>query len=516
MTHAAELLSRRALLSGPAIVLYVALVDFAAHMAVAGNYGYFRDELYYIVSGQHLQLGYVDFPPLIAYLAALLGYVAGDSLVAIHIVPAIAGAALVFVAGMIAREIGGGRLAQVLAAGAAAITAQMAFASIFSMDILDALWWTLGSYLLIRIIRRDRPRLWLAFGVVAGVGMMTKLTIVFFLLAVVAGLLLTSSRSQFRTKWFWGGALISFLFVLPYIYWNATTGFPTVDFYLHHGGLNGSGPVSFALLQILIVNPVNIPLLILGLYFYLRSPLGRPYRFLGLTAVILFIVFLAINGKPYFYEGMFPAVLVGGALLVEKKVGSGGRWRLVLPTALVLAIVVGGVAMAPVEMPVLAPSTFVGTYGFLSGVANGAAAQGSVGQFPQYLGDRFGWDTMTASVASVYDGLSPQQKAQACIFAYNYGEASALTFLGKGYGLPPVISGHNNFYLWGPGSCSGQVIISVGESAADLLKSYGNVIQVGAITCEYCMPVEDNLPIYLATNPKYTPSSVWASVKLFG
>ena len=510
-----DALPRQLWLSGPAIVVYIAMIDFVAHMAVAGNYGYFRDELYYIVSGQHLQLGYVDFPPLIAYLAAIMGYVSGDSLFSIHVVPAMAGAALVFVTGMTARELGGGRLAQILAAAAAAITAQMAFASIFSMDIFDALWWTLGSYLLIRMVRRDEPRLWLAFGLVAGIGLMTKLTIVFFVLAALAGLLLTSNRSRFKSRWFLGAVLVSVLFVLPDAYWNATNGFPTVDFFLHHGGLNGTGPVTFALLQILIANPFNIPLVILGLYFYLRSPQGRAFRFLGLTAVILFVTLLLINGKPYFYEGMFPALLVGGAVTVEKRADSGGRWRLILPAALILGVVIGGVALAPLEMPVLPPATFVGTYGFLSGVANGAAAQGNVGQFPQYLGDRFGWDTMTASVAAAYDSLSAQQKAQACVFAYNYGEASALTFLGKGYGLPPVISGHNNFYLWGPGSCSGQVVIAIGDTAADLSRSYGNVTQIGLVTCEYCMPNENDLPIYLATNPMYPPSNVWPSVKLF-
>jgi 4-amino-4-deoxy-L-arabinose transferase-like glycosyltransferase len=498
------------------VVLVVAALDFLVHMLSAANYGYFRDELYYIVSGQHLQLGYVDFPPLIAYLAAILGFLAGDGLVAIHVVPALAGAALVFVAGMTARELGGGRLAQLLAASATAVTAQLAFASIFSMDILDALWWALASYVLIRAVRGEAPKLWLLFGLIAGIGMMTKLTIVFFLISVVVALLLTPGRFFLLTRWFWCGAAVAVLIVSPYIVWNAMNGWPTVDFYIHHGGLNGSGPFDFAALQVLILNPANIPLLILGFYFYLRSPAGRPYAVVGLASVLLFFLFLLINAKPYFYEGAFATILAGGAVAAEGWAGARGRRRLWLPAGLVLAITLGGVVLAPLEMPLLPPATFVGVFGGLTGVANGAASQENSGQLPQYLGDRFGWDTMTATVASVYHGLGAQERAQACIFASNYGEASALTFLGRSYGLPPVISGHNNFFVWGPGSCSGQVIIAVGLSQAELLRSFNNVAATGVITCGYCVSYENNVTIYLATNPKVSVAGLWPSVKQFG
>ena len=506
---------RSRLTSGFAFVLMVAALDFAVHMLSAANYGYFRDELYYIVSGQHLQLGYVDFPPLIAYLAAILRLLAGDGLVAIHVVPALAGAALVFVAGMTARELGGGRLAQLLAAAATAITAQMAFASIFSMDVLDALWWALASYVLIRTIRREEPKLWLLFGLIAGIGMMTKLTIVFFLFAIVVALLFTPRRSYLRTRWFWGGATITVLIVSPYIVWNSMNGWPTVDFYIHHGGLNGSGPLDFAALQLVILNPANIPLLFLGLHFYLRSRAGRPYAVVGLASVLLFFLFLLINAKPYFYEGALATILAGGAVVAEKRGGSPGRRRLWLPAGLLLAIALGGVVLAPLEMPLLPPATFVSVYGGLTGIANGAASQGNAGQLPQYLGDRFGWDTMTATLASVYHGLGAQEKAQACIFTSNYGEASALTFFGRSYGLPPVISGHNNFYVWGPGSCSGQVVVAVGLSQADLLQSFNNVTATGVITCSYCVSYENNVTIYLATEPKISVAGLWPSLKHF-
>src|SRR5579872_144490 len=197
---------RQLLSSDFAVLLYVALTNFAFHMAFSGNYGFFRDELYYIVSGQHLQLGYVDFPPLIALLAALMYTISQDALVAIHVIPALAGAGLVFTSGMITRELGGKRNAQVLTALATMFTLVfMASASEFTMDILDALWWTLSAYVLIRLIKTDNPRLWIYFGIVAGLGVLTKLTMLFFLFAIFVAVLLTPARSYLRTKWFWLG-----------------------------------------------------------------------------------------------------------------------------------------------------------------------------------------------------------------------------------------------------------------------------------------------------------------------
>src|SRR5262249_37443601 len=151
------------------------------HMLVAGNYGYFRDELYYLVAGLRLQPGYVDFPPMVAVLAALLHLVANDNLIVIHVIPALAHAAIVVITALMARALGGGKFAQTLAAlGAAASVGFLATGSIFSMDILDGLWWTIGAYVLILLVKRDNPKLWLVFGLVAGLGLTTKLTILFF------------------------------------------------------------------------------------------------------------------------------------------------------------------------------------------------------------------------------------------------------------------------------------------------------------------------------------------------
>jgi len=161
----------------------------------------------------------------------------------------------------------------------------------------------------------------------------------------------------------------------------------------------------------------------------------------------------------------------------------------------------------------LPPAGFVSNYGFLTGTGNNGAGQKTAGSFPQYLGDRFGWETMSATVAKVYAGLPAEQRARACVFTVNYGEASALNFFAARYHLPPAISGHNNYYLWGPGSCTGDVIITVGLSQGEDAMSFDSVVQAATVTCDYCMDEENNIPVYVCTQPKAGLSQLWARVK---
>jgi len=483
-------------------------------MLVAGNYGYFRDELYYNAGGQHLAFGYVDFPAMMALLAALMRVLAGDNLTAIHVIPALAGACLVFVTGLMARELGGGRFAQALAAlGTLAAVVFLATASIFSMDILDALWWTMAAFVVIRLIRRDQPQLWLLFGIMAGVGLLTKLTMLFFGFALAISLLLTPSRAYFRTRWLWLGGLIALAMLLPYAVWNASNGWPTLEFWHHYGGLTGGGPVGFLANQIVTLNPLTLPLTIAGLVFYFRFPAAKPYRVLGWAFIILYVLFTLLNAKAYFLAPAYPMLFAGGAVALEQAIRR-RHWQW-LRVALPATLLISGVLLAPLAMPILPPATFARTYGQLTAVGNAGAGQQTAGVFPQYLGDRFGWDTMTATVAKAYEHLPADERSKACIFTNNYGEASALSFFGGAYHLPTVLSGNNNYYLWGPGSCTGDIVITVGQSRQDDERAYASVVQVATVTCAYCMAYENNLPVYVCTLPKAPLPALWATVKHF-
>jgi 4-amino-4-deoxy-L-arabinose transferase-like glycosyltransferase len=494
---------------GIGVLLGLALADFVAHMLVSTNYGYFRDELYYIAAGRHLSFGYVDFPPFIALVARVLDVLAGDALWAIHVVPALATALIVFVTGLMARELGGGRFAQALAAIAslAAVTF-LATGSLFSMDALDELWWVLASYVLILILKRNDGRLWLLFGLIAGVGLFTKVTMLFFGLAVAVGLLVTPARSHIRTKWPWLGGVIAFAFLLPYLLWNAANGWPTLEFFANYEG--SGGPLEFLLGQIPGMNPLTLPLSFAGLYFYLGTREGRPYRALGWTFVILVVVLALLAAKPYTLSPAYPTLYAGGAIVFARF---GGRARRVLRPLYVALLLLSGVLLAPLAMPVLPPATFASTYGSLSGTGNAAAGQEAQGVFPQPLGDRFGWENMTRTVANAYDGLPARERSGACVFTSNYGEASALNLLGGRYGLPPAISGHNTYFLWGPGSCTGKVMITVGVPRDQIERGYTAVERATTIACRYCMPEENGVPVYVATEPKAPIGQLWPATK---
>jgi len=247
------LLSRQTLLSDTAILIYLALFKLILHWLTSGGYGYFRDEFYYIAASQRLQFGYLEFPPMIALITALTRGLLGESLFALHFFPALAGALIVLLTGLMARELGGGRFAQIFAALAVIIApAFLATNSLLTMDSFDQLWWVMAAYIVLRLLKQDNPKLWLLFGLVAGLGLMTKLTMLFFGSALVLGLLLTPGRKYLASKWLWLGGLIAFACVLPYIGWEFVNGWPSLEFWKAYasGKTYPVTPIEFLLQQI--------------------------------------------------------------------------------------------------------------------------------------------------------------------------------------------------------------------------------------------------------------------------
>lgn len=478
---------RKEVAAADATRLLVALagVSFVAHMLVADNYGYFRDELYYVADGRHLQAGYVDQPLLMGWLAALVRVTVGDGLVAIHVVPALACALLVVVTGLMARELGGGGVAQ-LVAGAAALFAVdfMATGSIFSMDVLDQLWWALASLIVAKLLRRDAPRMWLLVGLVAAIALLTKLTVLFFGLGPALALLVTPERRHLGTPWPWLAATIAALGLAPYLVWNAANGWPTWEFYRHYRGV-GMSPLDFWAAQLGQMNPIAAPLAGAGLVSYFRAT-GARFRLLGWAFVFVSLVLTLLGTKPHFLAPAYPILFAAGAVVYERWAP---RPRLAwLRPAYVAALALAGALLAPAVMPILPPATTVRVYGPLT----------------QPLADRLGWDSLARTVEQVAAALPPAQRAQACVLASNYGEAGALQLLGRPGRMPHVISGHNNYYLWGPGACTGGVLIVVGYSASDVQAAsarYDHVALAAVARCPYCVAYERDLPIYVLSDP---------------
>jgi 4-amino-4-deoxy-L-arabinose transferase-like glycosyltransferase len=500
------------------LLLGLAGVSFAAHMLVAGNYGYFRDELYYLADGRHLQAGYVDQPALVGWLAALLRVFAGDSLVAIHVIPALACGLVIVVTGLMTRELGGGVSAQLVAGVATLFSVDhMAAGSIFSMDVLDQLWWALASLVLLRMLRRDTPRLWLLFGLVAAMGFLTKLTMLFFGLAVTLALLATRERRHLRTRWPWLAAGIAVAGLVPFVMWNAVNGWPTWDFYRTYRYL-GTSPLAFFASQLALMNPMALPLAGAGLVFYFRKA-GARYRLLGWTFAFLYVMLTVIRGKPYFLGPAYPILFAAGAVVLEQFTRR-PRLAWIRPVS-VAALTLVGLLLAPYAMPILPPAAFARIYGTRAAAAGPAAAEDAAEVFPQNLADRFGWDTLTQTVEQVYDALPPGQRAQACVLASNYGEASALSLLAAPGRLPPIISGHNNYFVWGPGACTGQVLIVVGYSHADVQSasaSYAHITLAATRRCRYCVAHEREVPVYVLSGPTradFDLRELWPVLKHF-
>ncbi len=436
--------SRRWLWSGPAVVVFLAFVKLLVHLLTAGNYGYFRDELYYVAAGEHLALGYVDFPPFVALVAAATRAVLGDSPTALHFLPALAGAAVVVLAGLMARELGGERFAQGLAALAVLVAPNfLVMGTWLSMDAFDQLWWVLASYVLVLILTRDRPRLWPLFGLVVGLGLLTKVTVLFFGLAVLVALLVTPARGQLLARWPRLGGAVAFAFLAPYVLWNAQNGWPTPEFWGEYGGkVAPTSPAEFVVQQVLTMNPGTLPIWFAGLYYYLFSREGGPLRPLGWIYAILLVLFVVLNAKFYFLAPAYPALFAAGAVVVERLLLARRRWGWTRP-AYATALAISGVVVAPLTVVPVLP---VGTLASITGAAGGDAGirqeTREVAELPQNFADRFGWEGMVATVAGVHRDLPASELPGACVLAGNYGEAAAIDFFGPQHGLPRAISGH--------------------------------------------------------------------------
>lgn len=485
------------------VALVPAAVSLVAHLAVAGRYGFFRDELYFIALSKRLAAGFVDIPPLTALLAWAVRHTLGESLVALHVLPALVNAALIVVAALIAREMGAGGSGQLLAAvGTAVAGTFMGASALFGPDAFDQLWWALAAFLVVRILQGGDPRLWLAVGAVCGVGLMTKLAMGFFGAALVAGLALTPARSHLRSRWLWAGGAVATLLASPYLVWQILNDFPTVEFWGNYGAkVEPRSPPGFALQQVLAMNPVTAVLWLPGLHFLLRRKEGQALRTLGWMWVVLFFAFMVAQMKFYFLAPMYTPLMAAGAVRAERW------WRERSREAATAALALSAVFVAPLAMPVLPVETVLRLPEFLRGGSVQHERVDTPG-LPQHFADRFGWPELADTVAGVAASLPSDERSRACVLARNYGQAGAIQFF-AGDRVPPVIGLHNNYALWGPGDCTGEVLVVVGVERAALDELFAEVTVAAVHDCDYCLPREDDIPVYVARQPREAIADRW-------
>ncbi|HEV2762674.1 MAG TPA: glycosyltransferase family 39 protein, partial [Pyrinomonadaceae bacterium] len=447
----------------------LALVKLALHFSFNGNYGYFRDELYYVACGEHLAFGYPDHAPLIALVTKVARTLLGDSLFALRFFSAVAGAAKVFLTGLIAVELGGRRFAVLLACLCVLVApAYLAVDNLLSMNAFEPAVWGLCAWLAIRAVRLKAPRLWLWFGVVAGVGLMNKHSMLFFGLAVVTGLLLTRERRVFRGGWIWAGGAVALLIFLPNLVWQVRNDWATVEL-LRNVGASGKNvvlaPHQFVWEQVFILLPLTAPVWLGGLWFFLFDREGKRFRFLGIAYLVAVALMIALKAKSYYLIPIYPYLFAGGAVWFESW-GASSFARRVVRYAYPCVVLVCGLVLMPLALPVLSVENYL-RYQNTLGVSPPKAEVGHAGPLPQVYGDQFGWPEMTAKVAEVYHSLPPEERAKAAIFANNYGEAGAVDFFGGRYGLPKAVSPHQSYFLWGHRGYTGEVLIVLGDERED-------------------------------------------------
>jgi len=331
------------------------------------------------------------------------------------------------------------------------------------------------------------------------------------------GLLATENRPTLRTRWPWLAAGIASFIFLPHIIWQILNGWPTLEFM--SGAAGKMAEVTFLRYlgsQILEMNPFLFPVWFAGLVWYLFAPKGKQYRMLGIIYVVVFaLLVISGNVRTYYLAPAYPMLFASGALLLEKVSGTGllrwARW------AFVVLVLQAGIITAPMATPLLPVDKFI-EYAAALGMKPKTEEHHRTGQLPQFFADMHGWEEIVASVAKVHENVREDVGSEGsgrwAVYAGDYGVAGAVNFLGGKYNLPPAISGHNNYWLWGSGDQPHENLIIVGVPFENN-GLCGQTWQAGTTACTWCMPYEDNNPIFVCKALQVDPEIIWPEVKHF-
>ena len=480
-----------------------------------GPYGPFIDELYYVACAKRLAWGYVDHPPLAPFVLAISRGALGDSLLALRLPAAAAGGLLVFGTGALSARLGASRFGQATACGAVILAPVLqVLLGFYSMNALELVFWLGLSWVLVEIALRRDPRLWLAFGLVAGLALLNKHTVVTFALALAAATIVTPARRDLGTKWPWLGIAIAALLITPNIVWQVQHGWPSLEFY-RNAALNKNQPISpFQVLamQVLFMSPGTLPVTLAGLWYLLRRRDGADLRHLGLLFLIL-LALLMISGqsRPDRISGAYPLLFAAGGAMLEQWART-RRWvRLGAPAWLVS----WGLLLMPIGIPILPPAATAAYGQALGAVPQIERGEGKRSALPQWFADRLGWDQLVSDVAEVRDRLPPADRGRVMFFAPSYGQAGALEWLGESRGLVPVYSTHNNYWFWGPPPTDPDVAIVIGNTRERLEQLFEQV-DLGKIhECDGCMPWRNEMPIWVVRHPRGHIADHWTEWKHF-
>ncbi len=517
--------------SGPAWVLYIATAALAAQLLTSNRYGIFRDELYYLDCANHLAWGYVDQPPLIALIAWLERHLTGDSLLSLRFLPAVAGALTVWLAGKMSRALGGCRYAQILAAlGVLFSLGYLAFFHWLTMNAFEPPLWTACAYIVLRIVQTGNQKLWLWFGLLAGIGLEVKYGVLFFGFGVFIGLILTQERKAFTKPWVWLGAGIALLVWLPNLIWNFAHHWPFLEL-MHNVRQSGRdvalSPVGFIIDQTLFMNPATAPIWMSGLVWLFfgkhQSPAApaerdpapytagrRRYRILGWTFLVMMVTFIVLKGKAYYLWPGFPMLFAAGGVAIDRLLDRiPGRWARAAYGAL---FVLGGALFVPMTLPVLSPQGFMDYVKAMHIPIPQVEHQplGPLGQ--QGYADMFGWKEMAEETARAYNALPPDVRSKTAIAGGNYGDAGAIDFYGPALGLPAAISAHQSYWFWGPRNYTGESLLLLNSPPEQVKEICDQWKVVGHVEHPFSRE-DEHFDIYWCQQHRWTLQQVWPQLK---
>ena len=490
--------------SGGRVLVLLALARLALYLLIDNQYGFHRDELATLDDARALAWGYVAYPPLTPFLARVELSLFGPSLVGVRVLSAVAQCVAMVLTGLMASELGGKRWAQVvaaLAAGSAPIS--LTEGALFQYVAFDYLWWVLICYCSLRLLNSRDMRWWLAIGVVAGLGLLTRYTIGVLLVGLSAGVLITGKWHWFSQRWPWMGVSLALLLWLPNLIWQLEHGFVSLEFLsaIHARDVAIGRARGYLPEQLFVsTNPLTMPIWILGLWFYLFSRDGKPHRLLGWLFVVPFVLLLVTQGRSYYLGPAYPVLIAAGSVVVERWLAARGEVlrrlsQTVVAVGLALAWTVGGALSLP-----LAP---IG-----SGVWNVAS------KVNDNFAEEVGWPDLVATVASIYAQLPADSTG---ILAGNYGEAGAVDLYGPAFGLPPAISGADSYWYRGYPDPPPQAVVVVGYGANELAALFMRCDLAGQVTNPYGVKNEEasHPQIFVCRAPRQPWPEMWQMLRQF-
>jgi hypothetical protein len=490
-----------------------ALVTLIVHLVGNPHYGFFRDELYFIICGFRPAWGYVDQPPVVPFLAAG-SQLFGHSLFLLRAIPALFAAASVYTTCLLVVELGGGVFAEFFGALLAAVTpVLMDFGTKLTTDSVGLWLWPLAALYVLRIARGADRRWWLAVGAVLGIALESKYSVVFFAASIVVGLLLTPQRRALFSPWFACGMLVAAAIALPNAVWQAAHALPMWTLLVHADEYKDTqlSPLQYLATQILITHPLLAPIWIAGVVALLRR---TDARFLGLSYLLFIATMIALHGKHYYAGDIYPIPIAAGSVAIEAWTRRAAFLRPLLSSYAFAA----GISLVPLLMPVLSERTMLqydnaARSAFAREVKLARAERTDIGGLPPDWADMHGWPELAATVAQIYRSLPSSQRTQAAILASNYGEAAAIDFFGSRYGLPPALSGHNQYWLWGTRGYSGAIVIDVhGECDTRLFRERRIVARFNN---PWGRPFENGFPISICSGITAPLAAYWPNLRRY-